>query len=506
MNSFVDAHTPSESPEASSSESSTGGDWESGEFKTNEQVDWKSQRKLSKPKLSINKLNATTPAKLSHHQFKSKSSSVKLLNNNTRENVRKMRWLSNMRSDPDFRQTFVNSVNIQARQSIDSLDKDYYSEICDNQLSVGSPNKCPNDLTNMKLEAKSDHKHTNSRHQSRFQLHTNHNNNNNNHHHHHHHHHNHHHNNHNHHHQPKQMQQQQQEDEQQTHSHHTKHNDTEYRAKSSNSTTQATAINDCPVLVVAKPIESQSIGFNVENSRNANENASGKLHCDKLNSNGHQLDETLINANRNVIDESINTATLSNHSDRAIASEESLVRSNEIQKHVNASPIGKSPSRSKINSFFKMHEHVISPQLSFKQATNSTESSSSSCNCSNSTSNFVTQTQPIAKKLPFIKIKTESKKSLLTNWGENDLDSGASSVSPSDSCKMHSDLIVTAAKVTISPSSSMASASTSASATASTSSSLLPKRKRSHRYPPFTFREIRNELRSVMKQNSLKKC
>lgn len=69
-------------------------------------------------------------------------------------------WLWNMRSDPDFHESFVKTVNIQppselgvgggsgisgsaGRQSSDSLD--IYSAICDNQLSVGSPYKSPSD-------------------------------------------------------------------------------------------------------------------------------------------------------------------------------------------------------------------------------------------------------------------------------------------------------------------------------------------------------------------------
>lgn len=191
MNSFVDAHTPSESPEASSSESSTG-DWESGEFKTNELVvdDWPKQRTFSNSKPKQNKKLAnfknnntantaittstsSIPAKLSHqHQFKAKSNSIKIFNNtsnlscsnnvsvnvNINNNVSKLkedsklRWLKNMQSDPEFPETILKTVNIQqpselvsVRQSNDSLDMDYYSAICDNQLSVGSPYKSPSD-------------------------------------------------------------------------------------------------------------------------------------------------------------------------------------------------------------------------------------------------------------------------------------------------------------------------------------------------------------------------
>lgn len=185
MNSFVDAHTPSESPEASSSESSTGGDWESGEFKHNELVvdHWPKQRTPSKNKhtklanhksSTIQTTNITTltttstssiPAKLSHqHQFKAKSNSIKIFNNTSnlitnnnnnnsqlsKLNLKKMRWLSSMSSDPDFRETFMKSVNIQrsnalmAKQQL--MEQDYYSAICDTQLSVGSPYKSPDSI------------------------------------------------------------------------------------------------------------------------------------------------------------------------------------------------------------------------------------------------------------------------------------------------------------------------------------------------------------------------
>lgn len=56
-----------------------------------------------------------------------------------------------MSSDPDFRETFVKNVTIQrcntitAKQSTDSLN-DYYSAICDTQLSVGSPYKSPDSM------------------------------------------------------------------------------------------------------------------------------------------------------------------------------------------------------------------------------------------------------------------------------------------------------------------------------------------------------------------------
>lgn len=164
MSSFVDAHTPSESPDASSSESSAGGDWESGEFsKTNENVvDWPKQRRVmcskrnflennksnftasfstsintSPPTLSTITTTTTTTAttvattiatssvaKFTQNNYKTKSNSpARIANNNhSKTALKKMRWLSNMRSDPDFRETFVKSVIIQPRQSFDSLD------------------------------------------------------------------------------------------------------------------------------------------------------------------------------------------------------------------------------------------------------------------------------------------------------------------------------------------------------------------------------------------------
>lgn len=218
MNSFADAHTPSESPEASSSESSTGGDWESGEFKSSEHVDWPKHRITSKPKLVINKSNTAKQSQ----QFKAKSNNIKIVNNN-KETVKKLRWLTNMRNDPDFRETLVRSVNIQPRQSIDSLDMDYYSTICDNQLSVGSPCKSPSELL-LKNQALRNHNLMKKQHQKHFN--------------------------------------------------------------------QLNNSADCNVLVVAKPVESQAIGFKIEN----NGIASKKLSCDSLCSNKNQT-TTINNVN-----------------------------------------------------------------------------------------------------------------------------------------------------------------------------------------------------------------
>lgn len=119
-----DALTPSESPEASSSGSSTGEDWESGEFIINRP---KQQRKITTKQ-------ATTKQA---QQFKAKSSHIKITGNS---NSLKKR-LTNMRSEPDFCEALAKNVNLlrPTRQAVDSVENDYYSQICDNQLSVGSP-------------------------------------------------------------------------------------------------------------------------------------------------------------------------------------------------------------------------------------------------------------------------------------------------------------------------------------------------------------------------------
>lgn len=140
MISLQDAHTPSEHTEASSSGSSSSDGWESGEFYTiDEHVERPKQRKLNKIKSSKTNVIATKQPQ----QFKAKSNNIKIKNNN---GIRR-RWLSStMRSDPDFCE-IVNNVNFRIRHSNDNLlDVDYYSKLCDNQLSVGSPCKSPSEL------------------------------------------------------------------------------------------------------------------------------------------------------------------------------------------------------------------------------------------------------------------------------------------------------------------------------------------------------------------------
>lgn len=122
-----DAHTPSESPEASSSGSSTGEDWESGEFV----IERPKQRKIKNVKTNV--IATTKQAQ----QFKAKSSHIKITGNS---NSLKKR-LTNMRSEPDFCEALAQNVNLlrPTRQAVDSVENDYYSQMCDNQLSVGSP-------------------------------------------------------------------------------------------------------------------------------------------------------------------------------------------------------------------------------------------------------------------------------------------------------------------------------------------------------------------------------
>lgn len=126
---IVDANTPSESPEASSSGSSTGEDWESGEFF----IQRPKQRKNVKNKVKTNVIATTKQAQ----QFKAKSSHIKITGNSN--SLKKQ--LTNMRSEPDFCEALAKNVNLlrPTRQALDSVENDYYSQICDNQLSVGSP-------------------------------------------------------------------------------------------------------------------------------------------------------------------------------------------------------------------------------------------------------------------------------------------------------------------------------------------------------------------------------
>uniref|UniRef100_A0A1L8D8J7 Uncharacterized protein n=1 Tax=Nyssomyia neivai TaxID=330878 RepID=A0A1L8D8J7_9DIPT len=89
-------------------------------------------------------------SKTPQQQFKVKSASVKIAAvspTGHQNRTQKMRWLSNMRSDPDFRETLAKNVIFRTPHSTESLDStDFYSSLCDKQLSVGSPYKSATDL------------------------------------------------------------------------------------------------------------------------------------------------------------------------------------------------------------------------------------------------------------------------------------------------------------------------------------------------------------------------
>lgn len=83
-------------------------------------------------------------------KFKAKTGNVKVVSHTNPIIGKKMKWLANMKSDPDFRETLNKNVHFRStgmspgRNSNDSLD--YYSSICDKQLSFGSPCKSPGEL------------------------------------------------------------------------------------------------------------------------------------------------------------------------------------------------------------------------------------------------------------------------------------------------------------------------------------------------------------------------
>lgn len=57
-----------------------------------------------------------------------------------------------MQTNPGFRCELAKQLNFRTRNSSECLDTDYYSAICDNQLSVGSPCKSPSDLLKKNLK------------------------------------------------------------------------------------------------------------------------------------------------------------------------------------------------------------------------------------------------------------------------------------------------------------------------------------------------------------------
>lgn len=514
MNSF-DVHTPSESPEASSSESSTGGDWESGEFKQNELVEhWPKQqrKKLAKNSKASNTANktatitspstsSTISAKLSHqHQFKAKSNSIKIFNNtsnlgnfsnfsnnnqnhnhnhnhhlvNCKLNVKKMRWLSNMRSDPDFRNTIVNTVNIQSsnalyarQQSNDSLDMDYYSAICDNQLSVGSPYKSPSDRASSMLRISSTKRHQHSH--SGKQIHAN-------------------------------KSQQNASLNDQMHQQNAATCSETNELCDGHDTNRSFVLNvnnglgSCnPVLIVAKPIESQSIGFNVVNTLNDKNCTSGKSLNDSTPiKSERRSDNNLIKSSKrpksNDFDETFANNANSNSNSNSIISR-TLHEQNQNQNYTTFNLSVKPPIQIRISSTSTIGDSdtstttTNSPTDSYEGNSPPLPSSLSATDCDEIDGPVPINPNDSHNKL-YTKIAQNSKSYVIQD----------SSPLPSN----HSN-----------PSSSSSSLSNATKSGQSTNDSqesspnsepIVAHRKRS-RYPPFSFREIRNELRSVMRQN-----
>ncbi|XP_055298204.1 phosphatidylinositol 3,4,5-trisphosphate 3-phosphatase cnrN [Sitodiplosis mosellana] len=552
MNSFVDAHTPSESPEASSSESSTGGDWESGEFKTNELVveHWPKQRTFSNSKTKPTKKlanlkhnNNTTantaittstssiPAKLSHqHQFKAKSNSIKIFNNTSnlsssnnvsvnvninnnlhlrKLNTKKLRWLwNNMRSDPNFHETIVKTVNIQTpseltvgssivgsgscivgRPSSDSLD--IYSAICDNQLSVGSPYKSPSDrVPSMLSDQMKTRSRTNSFNTKRY------------------------------------------------HPHYTAHSKYMHANKRFAPQDQDVAASaERFDLVVAKPLESQSIGFNVidpsittatvtatettktntiTNSKtsscsNDRENAAGKLNNDlRPGTSGMSMSSSSLDA---VADGQAMKKRIESDRKLDYLLKESPKRpeSNDFDFEIPVSA-SSSSSLSIANEQNSIFNFSLSPSKKHsKIIIGSSDSNSTDTSVSNSPTDECPESHStLSKMIPFFKTKHKStlppmrsaSTSSTTDCDEVDGGGGGGGggvkhVTPSWSADVG--LLPTSDKQSTSDISGSKTDLTARSSTSSSSSSSLTNIKRSR--PPFSFREIRNELRSVMRQN-----
>lgn len=479
MNSFADAHTPSESPEASSSESSAGGDWESGEFKTNDQhIDWPKQRKTSKTKL-ISNLNKSQTGKQTQ-QFKAKSNNIKITNNNNRQTVKKMRWLTNMRSDPDFRETLAKSVIIQPRQSIDSLDTDFYSAICDNQLSVGSPCKSPSELllkNNQLLN-----KNANGKKQLEKQ-------------------------------QQQQLQHQQQLQQQQQHM--------DKQSLQNSGHTELHSIN-CSELVIAKPTESQSIGFKLEIDEN---HASAKHSHDKAS----LLEQCKLNAKDpsplKGDDKSLHLISNLSHEPHSDQYKKENQKEQQHSSQLNSSSQNahdasqsidsheKSSYNTKKNSKRKSNEQTFPYRFFHKTTANAAGKSTSALTANTSvvatavgvTAAAAVSSATVASKPLKLKIYPSNENNNIINGTKNN-DSNSSIASAST--VSHS---IDSASSTCSSSHSSTSSGSSSSASNSNVcvSPLSPSTSifsisRFNRCSPFTFREFRDELRLVMRQNSTK--
>lgn len=527
MTSFVDAHTPSESPEASSSESSTGGDWESGEFKTNELVveHWPKQRKFSNSKLKNKKLatfktnntntantaittsTSSIPAKLSHqHQFKAKSNSIKIFNNTSnlssnngsvnvninnnvhlsKLNTKKLRWLWNMRSDPDFHETIVKTVNIQTpselvsgRQSSDSLDMDYYSAICDNQLSVGSPYKSPSDrVPTMLSDQMKSRSRTNSftkryQHNSRLYV--------------------------------PQMQ--------------ANRRFTPLEQDQIDSIESSTFGTET-VLVVAKPIESQSIGFNVVDTTTITSTSTTVIttttptticSSESVNaaagkqSNQFRPSTSGIQTTSDAADNAKKRFENDHKHDKLLEKSPKRPKSNDFDDIpvVNASSGSSVTIANEQNSIFSGFS--FSPNKHKKHSKIIIGSDSTDNSSSNSPTEESPDVNPSLSKIMFFKGKFigKSKSNLppmrsASTSSATDCDEVDSKPSWSGNAQLLTN--VKQSTTDISGSNDLtARSSTSSNSTTSSSSSSLTNIKRNR--PPFSFRDIRNELRSVMRQN-----
>lgn len=479
MNSFADAHTPSESPEASSSESSAGGDWESGEFKTNDQhIDWPKQRKTSKTKFISNSNKSQTGKQT--QQFKAKTNNIKIINNNNKETVKKMRWLTNMRSDPDFRETLAKSVNIQPRQSIDSLDTDFYSAICDNQLSVGSPCKSPSELllkNNQLLNKNSNGK--------------------------------------------KQLEKQQQPQQQQPHQQQLQQQNMDTQSlQNSDHQTKLHPIN-CSELVIAKPTESQSIGFKLESNEN---HASAKHSHDK----SCLLKQSKLKANddpsplKEAENKSLRVISTSSHEphsdqykkDKHSSQLNSSSQNTDIDASQSIDSHEKSSNNTKKNSKRKSNEQSF-PYRFFHKSTTAHAAATKSTSAQNANTSVVATAVGVAAAAATVAAKPLKLKIYHNNENNNIMNgtknTDSNSSIASTSTVSHSIDTVDSASSTCSSSHSSNSSGSSSSASnsnlcvsPSSPSTSIFSASRFNRCSPFTFREFREELRLVMRQNSTK--
>lgn len=579
MSSFVDAHTPSESPEASSSESSTDGEWQSGECKDTELCveHWPKQRtfsntsKTKQPKkqlvanlkcnnshtniinnksITANATNATDasciitttttstssilPAKLSHqNQFKAKSNSIKIfgntsnlsrsnnvssavnnvnINNNvhlSKLNAKKMRWLWNMRTDPDFNETLVKTVNIQTppselqvasggvgnvgggRKSSDSLsDMDYYSAICDNQLSVGSPYKSPSDrvpaLLNEQMKLRTRTNSFTKRH-------------------------------------PQQLK----------HMHASSSTSPssftsplQSSSPSSSSQYHASAAADGrdPFLVVAKPLESQSIGFNVIDSV-VERKATAEKRSDAATNVSPLMDSANLpkRPKSSDIDELIPVSASSSSSLFSTTNEQNSIFDFSFSPKGSSTCSGSGGSSSGGGGTSSSSCSAKHPKVSIGYDSTDTSASNSPTDESPSKHPMMLSlnrmlrkqqhTAPSAAPLPPIRSASTSSTATTTATDCDEIDGcGKLTASPwSSNASIVPNAAAAAAGAAaddtigethdLTARSSTSSNSTTSSSSSTSLSNVPPPPHVKRGRPPFSFREFRNELRSVMRQN-----